>query len=144
MFYLPTAGGREETSLLAMRMRSVNVFKMVNMSFTKPHSMQHVLSTIWPQIEQFLTKNVSFKHCKSIRRWEVEQVLRTISTCQHLLLLQCLCHLSLPVLLLLVLSTPTATVTYWQSHRLTKSHFAKSWIHKSRFKWILTQRGMLP
>ena len=74
-----TPGCREETSSPAMRMRSIYVYKMINMSITKPRPMQHLLVTIWPQLNNFQRKmgigfHKSVRHCKSLRCWEVEQV----------------------------------------------------------------------
>ena len=65
MFYLPTPGGREETSFPAVRMQS-RLFL----------NGQHVLATIWPQFKQFSTEN---KHgftqvCKILKCWKVKQL----------------------------------------------------------------------
>ena len=79
MFYLPTPGCREETSSPAVRMRSINVFKKANRSITKFYPKQHVLATIWSQLNNFQRKtstrfHKSVKHCKILRCWELKQV----------------------------------------------------------------------
>ena len=66
MFYIPTPGCREETSLQAVRMRSIGVLKTC-----QSPNLVHVMATvaIWPQFNNFQRKmgtgfHKSVKHCK--------------------------------------------------------------------------------